>query len=389
MRDWGRSATALALWLVLIGAIVFAAVAAGWFLIFKPVVPHVAVAIFFATALALIALLLARLLAERFSERGVRGGRPVRRYHYLAYLFLFMVSAMGTVNAAFVLWEGSSVVRQDMAEVRSAYTALDVAARPRLVSAAHEKKRVELEALLTSLRQEIDNPNAGNYCGVGDAANAIIGRIREIVPRMPIIRGTGAIKPCDSAKAQRVWEAYAQSARATLERDPAYLSGGGPEKTAFLGRLGADIARTKAAFDEVEGLLGDPTAFARAEVQRPLAAAAASYRDNFRHAAALSGGLDPAVPETVDVTQSQELGSFAAFFDILASRLDQPKTWVYLLIALLLDVALVYFLTEAFRRFRHSRERERIDPYRQRGPHPKFLWVNPNPAPAPMGVRYV
>jgi hypothetical protein len=387
MGGWAKSATALALWIFIVGVIVFVAVFMGWWLIFKPVVPVPAIALLFGLGLAALALLLARFLAERFAE--ARSSRAaIRPYHYLAYFFLFVVSAMGTVNAAFVLWEGSSVVRQDMGEVRSAYTALDVFARRNLVSPAHNKKRADLEALLANLHEEINNPNQGAYCGVGEAAEAIIGRIRQIVPGMPIIRGTGAIRPCDSEKAERVFQSYAVSARRTLESDPSFLSFNGPEKAGFLQSLAANLKQMRESFEDVEGLLGDPTAFARAEVQRPLATAAANYADDYKRTAGLTSSTVDDLPAWVDISQSQELGSFAAFFDILASRLGDPKTWVYLLIAVLLDLALVYFLTQAFVRYRYSFRGDPPDPYRQPGPNPKFLWVNPVEG-SKLGVRHV
>lgn len=388
MQGWAKSTTALALWIFIVAVIVFAAVFVGWWLIFKPVVPVPAIAVAFGLALALIALLLARLLAERFAEAKAPGAPPIRGYYFLAYFFLFVVSAMGTVNAAFVLWEGSSVVRQDMGEVRSAYTALDVFARRNLVSAAQNKKRADLEALLTNLHEEINNPNGGNYCGVGEAAAAIIVRIRQIVPQMPIIRGTGAIRPCDAAKAERVYQSYAVSARRTLESDPAFLSFNGPEKAGFLELLARHVDAMRSSFEDLEGRLGDPTAFARAEVQRPLASAAGNYADDYKRTAGLTSPIDDTIPASVDVSQSQELGSFAAFFEILASRLGDIKTWVYLLIAVLLDLALVYFLTQAFVRYRYSKKTEAPDPYRKSGPHPKFLWVNPD-ADSKLGVRHV
>jgi hypothetical protein len=388
MQGLAKSTTALALWIFIVAAIVFAAVFVGWWLIFKPVVPFPAIAVAFGLGLAVVALLLARLLAERFAEARAPEASPIKWYYYLAYFFLFIVSAMGTVNAAFVLWEGSSVVRQDMGEVRSAYTGLDVFARRNLVSAAQNKKRADLESLLTNLHEEINNPNQGNYCGVGEAANAIIARMRHIVPQMPLIRGTGVIKPCDSEKAERVFQSYAVSARRTLESDPAFLAFNGPEKATFLDALSRHVAQMRGSFEEVEGLLGDPTAFARAEVQRPLATAAANYAEDYKRTAGLTSPVDSALPASVDISQSQELGSFAAFFDILASRLGDIKTWVYLLIAVLLDLALVYFLTQAFVRFRYSRKKEAPDRYRKPGPHPKFLWVNP-PDDSRLGVRHV
>lgn len=383
------SATALAIWVLLVGTLVFAAVFAGWWLIFEPAVPHPLIAVLLAAGLAVLALMLARLFAEKLAQSKQPGAARIKPHYWLAYVILFIVSGMGTVNAAFVLWEGPSVVRQDMAEVRNAYSALEIFARNSLTSAAHQRKAADLDALLANLREEINNPNGGNYCGVGDAANQIIAQIRAIVPQMPIIRGTGAIRPCDPVRAERVFQAYATSARATLARDSEFLAFNGPRKAEALAAVRSNAAAMRRGFDAVEGLLGDPTAFTRAEVQQPLATAANNYGDDYRRLASLAGRVDEAIPAAVDVTQSQDLGSFAAFFQIFISRIWEPKTWVYLAIAILLDFALVYVLKEAFLRYRRWGRASDIDPYRRRGPHPKFLWVNPPVDPARLEVRHV
>jgi len=389
MRRLADSAFTLALWIIVVGTVVFAAVFVGWWLIFKPVVPHPLIAIAIALGLAVIALLLARFFAEKLAESREADAPPIRPYHYLAYLFLFMISAMGTINAAFVLWEGPSVVRQDMTEVRNAYTSLEVYAGQALVSSAQERKTRDLDRLLANLHEEIVNPN-DDFCGVGQGAERILGDVRQIVPRMPAIRGAGPIRPCDRAVAERLYQSYAASARATLASDPAYLAFSGPEKRALLASLTRNVTQMRTSFDRVEGLLGDPTAFARSEVQRPLATAAANYRDDYRRVAARQPPpADSEVPDSVDVTQSQELGSFAAFFEILISRILDPKTWVYLLIAILLDIGLVYFLTQAFVRYRRRRSAGEMDPYRLRGPRPKFLWINPMVDATRVEVRHV
>ncbi|HEV7659925.1 MAG TPA: hypothetical protein VGO55_08780 [Allosphingosinicella sp.] len=389
MKLRGGSATSLALSIIIVGLIVFVAVFYGWWLIFKPVVPRPLIATLPALVISVGALLIARFFADKWAAAQEPGGVPLRPYHYFAYLFLFMVSAMGTVNAAFVLWEGSSVVRQDMAEVRSAYSQLDVYSQRALKSSLQNRRRSDLEAKLANLWVEIYNPHGGNYCGVGEAAEAIIADIRRIVPDMPIIRGTGVIRPCNRETAQRVFQSYADSARATLARDPQFLAFNGPAKEALLGVMRRNIAAMSRSFEQVEGLLSNPTAFASAEVQVPLATAASNYNDDYRHVAGLSSPLDEDIPGSVDVSQSQELGSFAAFFDIFASRILDPKTWAYLLIAILLDLALVYFLKQAFVRYRSGGSGDVVDLYRERGPYPKFLWVNPPVDVTQRGVRHV
>ena len=53
-------------------------------------------------------------------------------YGWPALLSLFMISALGTVNAAFVLVEGASIVRQDINAVRTAYDGLSIDAKREL-----------------------------------------------------------------------------------------------------------------------------------------------------------------------------------------------------------------------------------------------------------------
>ncbi len=329
-----------------------------------------------ALALTAVALFLARALGQARAERKISDTSYRWYFGWPAYIFLAMLSALGTINAAFVLFEGSSVVRQDIDDVRGAFSKLSLAAHRELTLPSHEKNSADLDGLLATLHQEIVNPNGGNYCGVGSSAEEILHKIRDLVPEMPIIRGTGAIKPCDIDKATRVYNGYADNAHAALNRNQAYLNFLGPEKSKFLDKLDRDVTSMNDELNGVEGLLSDVTAFSKPTVQQPLAKAASNYRADQAIFADFIRPAATGLPDQIDISSSQELGSIAAIMQIVSKRLSYPQTWSYLVFAILLDLGSIQLFTYIFSR-RHELGGGLADLYRKPGQRPRFIWENP------------
>lgn len=389
ISGWSSSPGTLAVLATLVFTVLVLFVGFGWYLLLKqPLGTGLAVAAGLAFSVG--ALALARLIGEG-RARHLQRHAPSYRWWYgwPVYLLLLLISAFGTVNAFFVMFEGSAVVRQDMAEVRRAYDGLSVSAHRDLVLASHQSKAVTLDSLLTNLHGEIVNPNGGNFCGVGSAAEAILADIRAVVPTMPRIRGTGAIRPCVVDKAESVYAAYAASARATLGRDAAFIAFAGPRKTAFLQQLDTNVAAMRAAFGRMDGALSDPTAFTRADVQGPLATVAGAYAGDHGQFADLIRPRDTGLPAEVDITASQQLGSIPALFRILFRHLLSWRTIAYIALAVCLDLATVQIFRLIVFRYAEDEQSVVVDPYRQEGLLPRYIWRNPPAADFGRRLRHV
>jgi hypothetical protein len=341
----------------------------GWWLLFEEPFHSNIMASVAALSLTAIAILLARYFGMRRARQHLTQGSGLTWYQSLAaYGFLFVLSALGTINASFVIFEGTSIVRQDIDAVRSAYDHLQTEASERLRLASFEQRSAKLESELRQLKVEIDNPNGGNYCGVGRAAETILDRIRELIPDMPRIRGTGVIRPCNSFTANKVWNSYAESARYTLAQDPDYISFRGPEKQRFLSRVSEHVSIYNERLDAPG---------TRSHLQDALSSAASAYADDRAVYRALIKPETSNLPDSIDVSASQDLGSIAAVTNILFKRILNSRTWFYFIIAILLDLGTIYLFTHLYIYSMRNYERSAIDPYTVPGSGVRFLWVNP------------
>jgi len=356
-------------------------VAIGWYFLAEQVSGNGPVAWVVAVVFAAAAIVLLRVIGERRAAKHEEAPRKFRWYTgWPAILGLFLISAAGTINAAFVLIEGASIVRQDINAVRTAYDDLSIEAHRRLLIPQYVQKREQLNALLQQLWEEIYSPYRGNLCGVGDAANVIIDRIRVVVPGMPRIRSSGRITPCTEERAREVWTAYQRSAFRTLEENAEYLRMRGPERSAFLTDLQERYGQARAKLNSADAALHGFMAFARTEVQAPLAEVARDYGADRARYADLLRPETTRLHESVDVTASQRLGSPAALWQILSKRIFTANAWFYILFALALDLGAAFLLTNLFiARRRMDQASRRADPHRLPRANPGFLWVNPSP----------
>ena len=354
-------------------------VATGWYFLVAQISGNTVAAAIVAVAFSAVALVLLRVIAGQRAAKQIEAKKEFRWFYgWPALLSLFMISALGTVNAAFVLVEGASIVRQDINAVRTAYDNVLTDAKRRLPVASYVAKQEQLIALLAQLKVEIYNPNGAAFCGVGDFAEKIISRIREIVPEMPLIRGSGLIRPCDKAHALRVYSAYETSALATLAKDEAFLQARGPERTSYLARLDVDYQRIRNRLQLADAALTGFMGFASPNVQSPLAEAARDYASDRETYADLLQPQTTELPPQIDITSSQRLGSPAALFQILSKRIFTSNAWYYLVFAFGLDLGTTLLLTRIFvLRYRLDEQVDQSDPYVARGANPGFLWVNP------------
>jgi hypothetical protein len=390
VRNLTQSAATLAVLTLLDLLTMVSLVWYGWFLLFeKPFESGIAAALS-SLMLTGLAVMLARWIGSQRANKQLTDRRSYRWYFgWTAYGFLFVLSALGTINAAFALFEGSSIVRQDIGSVRSAYDQLQIEANRTLKLPAFERKRADLASELEHLRVEIDNPNGGGYCGVGEAAEQILGRIQRIIPDMPRIRGTGVIRPCNSAVAAKVYRSYEESAYSTLAHDKDFLAFRGPEKEAFLAQLRSQVAHVDEQLAAAEGQLGDVTSFSRPSVQGPLVEATNSYKSDRSVYGDLIRPEQSSLPEQVDISASQELGSIAAVLQIVLKHFFHARTWFYLLIAVLLDLATIYLFTQVYLFIAREYDERAKDPYTAAGSIAKFLWANPPANPGKRTVRHV
>lgn len=371
-----RIATALT-WLVLM--LFVALLATGWWYLLLPSIgiwPAVALITF---GLSLLAVLAARQIGQLRAE-GILGDTPTRWYNgWKPYLFLAVISALGTLNAAFVLFESRAILRDDIQNVRSSYGRLRDQAHRDLPPPGYSEKVARVNGLLKNLHEEIVNPNP-DYCGVGASARAIITDLSRLIPGYRLINGSVPIRPCDRNRAETMFKSYADMAGEMVKGDGDFLKMNGPAKLSFLDAL--DI-RVASAAKELNGLEVAASGLGTTDFlnKRALYDAKNNYNSDRSTFFSLKGSAVEQLPE-ISRLQSDDVSSYASTLRLFWDRLFTWRTLFYLLLAVALDFALIYLITQLNVRFGKKRKVRRVagaDTFRFQT-DPKFLWTNPRQA---------
>lgn len=315
--------------------------------------------------ITVIAVLLAQQVARAILARR-EGSGSLGRVGFL-YAILFIISALGTINAAFYNFEGSSVLQQVIDDAEQKLAALGSAAERALHDPQQEARAAAVERLLIQLDGEIKSPT-GN-CGVGPESLAIIARITALLPEFRAFsRRPGSQPRCDSAALDEVSRRYSDTALRMLNIDP-------EERSRLQQRteISSAIAQANRELVAAERGLAQGGGFGAGykPAQLALESAATTYSSaREKLAAAVPDAVAP-LDEAIDVSRARYLGSITSMPGTLAARLNYWTTWAYLAIAILLDFFLVFLFVEGLAA---SSPIPVVLPPPPRDP--AFLWVN-------------
>ena len=373
-----RTATLLT-WLVLM---VFGAfITLGWWHLLLPTVGNKWVVAAVTATLTLLAALSARQIGQYRADAKKEEQRRPWHFGWRPYTFLAVISALGTLNAAFVLFESRSILRQDIATVRDAYNTLRDSAHQTLPVKPHLEKVARVEALLKDLHEEIVNPNRGNYCGVGDAARAIIAKIALLIPGYTEMNGSGVIRPCgvNDARAELVYQSYARKAREMLVEDQEYVRANGPGRTRLLATIDLHHDDAQVALDQLE-ISATGIGSTDGLNLEALYVARSHYNADRKSYFSLIDREVPGIP-AISVLQTDRVNSYASTVDLFVKRMTHHTTWFYLVIALSIDFVLIYLLTEFNVRFGGRRQSDDSEVSQEEArfeTDPKFIWYQPS-----------
>lgn len=359
-------------------ALFCALIGMGWFFLLEPQLGRSHLDIVIAAVLTGLAAVCARQIGG-YRAAAKRAGEPTSLLReWQAYLFLLVISALGTLNAAFVLFESRAILRHDVGTVRTAYGTLRDNARATLPPTGYFEKVAQVNGLLVALHREINNPNGGNFCGIGPEAKLIILQIRALIPDYHVLAGSGPIRPCDQAKADKVFGAYKDMADEMLVGDRSFMGTKGPEKINFLTTLDRHYEQATRELKELEvsaGGFGGIQNIDRAKLYD----ARNLYNADRATYFSLAGKADKDVAE-IGSLQSDDVGSYRTVFDLIVKRFFNGWTLFYLVIAFGLDFLTIYLLQTLNLRFSQARDAKRPEDEeleRQFQTDPRFLWVKP------------
>ncbi len=349
-----------------------------------------------ATALAavlvtLVALFSAFLIGQHRAKQRVAGSGVS---WLLLYPFLFIISAMGTINIFLFVFEGRAVLQED---ISSAIRSLEhfpsgantvVSSRgyeAEISTGGYKAKLDELNQQLKILRNEVENPSRGHSCGFGTTANAELDKIKKMVGDLQLpSRMTTLYRDChDRAQVQANEDAVSYIETTARKNLTEYW--GKNERETFLKRISATndqnirlLQSVNSALTGVSGSAdqeeagrsgpvsnsrsGDPAAEIDSDrglndldqngrgsirqAQHVLGAVALSYTRAFTQLHDWTNEhheVMPVLPSTLNVDASLRLGSITAVVPMLLNRWATPTTYVYASIAIALDLALIFY----------------------------------------------
>lgn len=317
---------------------------------------------FVAALITVIAILLARMIGRIWLS-----GPGARAKLFLLYPILFVVSALGTINAAFYNFEGGSVLLQVIDDTEKQLAALDAASKRALRDEGPEAQAAaEVERLLIQLQSEIMNPQ---NCGVGPEARRIIAAINRILPQFQALSNTRGVPSCDEETLLRLYKVYENNALRMLDIDPARR-----ERIAVRTDIAGPLARAMEDLRKAETRLATGGGFGNGYTQAQLALENAStvYADTREKLAAAQPAAAVTLAPATDISRSRDLGSITTMPGTLASRLNYWTTWFYFVTAVLFDLLLVFLFLEGLRQASPIV----VMPAQPRHNDPQFLWVN-------------
>lgn len=299
-----------------------------------------------------------------------------------SFVLLFAFSGWGVVTAAMFLIEGPTIVREKADEISIGMSRLDQTAKSRLPVPEYEKLISSVRDLESKLVDEINNKSGGRYCGIGPQALSILAGINAFLPSVTLIAGTDKVKDCrDIARLRVVEGQYRQSIANALANHPMIAANRVGDRIDLQNQITSDVVR----FDQpLKNLAASSLEFRSNPRQytnafQLLSQANSTYSEKISRLNTLLGE-DVALPKQFDLTEVESISTGASVINAVIRRLDRTNTWIYLLGALLMDLAIsIVVATIISDQRKRTEERERAEA-RAAIPNEdvRFLWMPPS-----------
>jgi hypothetical protein len=274
--------------------------------------------------MAVIAILLA------YAVGSERTHHPRSKGPALAYFFfLFNISALGAVNAMFVMFQSTNVFREEVERSNEVIVSLRDIGAPAISTADYDRFRADISERWRNLRAELDNPQ---LCGQGATAALRITELQVVLPSFRPLAGGGR---CDKVPA--LIAAYEKQITDLEKETPVYLAA--KKKLELKKKIQVEAQSLLDEVNEIrKGLNGT---FSMHTVKTKFFDVAERY-GLVRQELAAAGvtGVDK-VPMRIDVKSISALGDIGQVIPFIISRLGETSTYVYLFIALVLDLAVI------------------------------------------------
>jgi hypothetical protein len=252
--------------------------------------------------------------------------------NFILVIPLFVISAAGIYNSMMVFLEGEQVLADTASGAQADFARLEAAAQRQLSAKGITERVNQINSNREALISEINNPL---NCGQGPEARRLIGELQRQLPGFQPLSGA---RNCEQNAA--VIKDYNERIDALIARAPwndselNAVATGAAAARGKLGELRQDISRDYSANDISQ--IG--SIFEGYEGQ---------YQDLLVRLSRQASVED--LPDRLDITAAQSLGNVYRLPALFINRLDEASTWVYLLIALGIDLFIAYLFQLAAR----------------------------------------
>ena len=278
--------------------------------------------------LGLVVGLIATVLAYAIGAERVH--QPHAKAAALAYFFFLVnISALGTINAAFVTFQAGNVFREEIDRATGAVIKLRDNGKSLLATPAYTDFSQTVDERWKNLRAEIENPQR---CGQGTEAMRRATELQAVLPNFRMLSGGGQ---CHNL--QQLLAAYEKQVSDLRTTSPQYSKV--KETIEFRGRLTSETGHMLEMLAVTTKMVNSKSSVQ--EVKSRLFDNAEKYSE-LRQEIDTKLGLSPdSIPQRIDTSAVSALGDIGQIVPFILTRITEPSTYVYLIIALLLDIAVI------------------------------------------------
>lgn len=308
-----------------------------------------------------------------------KGRRPNRWFFY--WLIVALITAVGTISGAFHWIESREILRDDIGLVQGRYDTLAQRAAGDLGENVYRHEQETLRADLNELKGEIDE-STGQRCGFGEKAQLALDKINQIVS-VQRLSGSVPLNPCDRLRARLMFEPYVGRTWAAFDAKWQGSKSAERRKDEVLRRIEADKSTHHQHLDDLAAAaVGSGSA--NAIDKGALVRAQSAFNDDLKSYAEFDSAGAKEIG-SIGHLQSSDTETYASVPQLIYDRLLNYRTWIYIGIAILIDLLLIGLLAELSRRYARRRvkaanlsEAERV--LLLKFEHdPRFLWTAPIP----------
>ncbi len=285
-------------------------------------------------------------LALAYAIATERVQQPHLRTTAAAYFFvLFNISALGTTNAMFVMFQSSNIFREQIENGKTAVALLNEVASTKLATPEVERFESQVMSAWANLKAEIENPV---LCGQGDRAQLRAAELQNLLPEFRTLRTNGG---CE--KNSLLVAAYDKQIREILNRNPLRLQSQDlvSIRSKIQGHCSELADRLKLAEAELSGT------YRIAHMKATLYSIASEYSELRQQLNAKKNVPANELPLLLDTSTVSALGDIGQIIPFLFSRLSEVSTYIYVILALVLDLTMIAAFARVIRSSDDPRQR--------------------------------